>query len=101
LLQALATTRVVIVPNEGGPNDEAGKATDAQTGLMKNRKFSGAGSDTDIITSSARAYISAINKMLSWTMRCNNKAAQDVEEEESSNIGDAQLVDSPPPVTVN
>jgi 2-isopropylmalate synthase len=67
---------------------------------MKNRKFSGAGSDTDIITSSARAYISAINKMLSWTMRCN-KAAQDVEEEESSNIGDAQLVDSPAPVTVN
>lgn len=94
-------TRVVIVPNEGGPNDAAGKSTDVQTGLTRNRRFSGAGSDTDIITSSARAYISAINKMLSWTMRRNMVPAQKEKEKDSSNIGDAQLVDSPSPVTVN
>ena len=79
----------------------AGQSTDAQTGLTRKRKFSGAGSDTDIITSSARAYISAINKMLSWTMRRNMVPSPKEEEEYSGNIGDAQLVDSPSPVTVN
>lgn len=73
---------------------------DAQTGLVKRRKFSGSGSDNDIVTSSARAYVSAINKMLSWTMR-RNMVAQDKQQEEddSSNIGDAQQA-APSPVTI-
>lgn len=37
--------------------------------MRKDRKFSGAGSDTDVVVSSARAYTSAINKLLSWKLR--------------------------------
>jgi len=43
--------------------------------MTKDRRFSGQGSDTDIITSSARAYVSALNKLLSWTMRRRAAAA--------------------------
>jgi 2-isopropylmalate synthase len=69
---------------------------DAQTGLEKLRRFSGSGSDNDIVTSSARAYVSALNKMLSWTMR-RNMLQQETQKEEdtSSNIGDAQPFQSP------
>lgn len=71
---------------------------DAQTGLEKLRKFSGSGSDNDIVTSSARAYVSALNKMLSWTMRRNMVAQQEQkQDDDKSNIGDAQA--SPSPVT--
>jgi hypothetical protein len=52
---------VVLSPVEGGPNDNSPL-------ISKNRKFSGSGSDTDIVTSSARAYTSALNKLLSWSM---------------------------------
>lgn len=65
--QALASTRVVIVPKEDGPNDSY--KLDAQSGILKERKFTGSGSDTDIITSSARAYVTALNKLLQWQMR--------------------------------
>ena len=73
---------------------------DAQTGLEKIRKFSGSGSDNDIVTSSARAYVSALNKMLSWTMR-RNMLAQEAQKQadNSSNIGDAQPVKPASPVT--
>jgi 2-isopropylmalate synthase len=67
LYQALASTRVVIVPTINGPNDSA--VMDAQTSQLREKKFSGSGSDTDIITSSARAYVSALNKLLTWKMR--------------------------------
>ncbi len=66
-IQALASTRVVIVPTVDGPNDAA--VMDAQTSQLREKKFSGSGSDTDIITSSARAYVSALNKLLTWKMR--------------------------------
>ena len=66
-VQALASTRVVIVPTADGPNDSA--VMDAQTSQLREKKFSGSGSDTDIITSSARAYVSALNKLLTWKMR--------------------------------
>jgi 2-isopropylmalate synthase len=36
----------------------------AQNGRKKNRSFGGHGADTDIIVASAKAYLSAINKML-------------------------------------
>jgi 2-isopropylmalate synthase len=68
-INALATTRVVIVPIAGGPNDSPWMHS--QMGLGKNRKFSGSGSDSDIITSSARAYTAALNKLLNWNMRRN------------------------------
>mmetsp|Transcript_29214 Transcript_29214/g.40879 ORF Transcript_29214/g.40879 Transcript_29214/m.40879 type:complete len:666 (+) Transcript_29214:177-2174(+) len=66
-IEALATTRVSIRPKVGGPNDT--KSAHAQLGMMSERTFSAAGSDTDIITSSARAYVSALNKLLKWNMR--------------------------------
>ena len=63
----MAVTRVSISPIEGGPNDNP--TVEPQSGISKNRKFSGSGSDTDIITSSARAYVSALNKLLSSNAR--------------------------------
>jgi 2-isopropylmalate synthase len=66
-IEALASTRVVIVAKEDGPNDSY--KLDAQSGQLKERKFTGSGSDTDIITSSARAYVTALNKLLQWQMR--------------------------------
>ena len=63
----MAVTRVSVAPIEGGPNDVP--SIHSQFGDFKNRKFSGSGSDTDIITSSARAYVSAVNKLLSWNAR--------------------------------
>ena len=74
-IEALATTRVSIAPKSGGPNDAP--SLEPQTGLSRNRKFSGSGSDTDIITSSARAYISALNKLLMWNMRRNEMMAME------------------------
>ncbi|KAL3944509.1 MAG: hypothetical protein SGBAC_001430 [Bacillariaceae sp.] len=66
-IEALAVTRVAVSPIEGGPNDVP--SIHSQFGVYKNRQFSGSGSDTDIITSSARAYVSAVNKLLSWNAR--------------------------------
>jgi 2-isopropylmalate synthase len=85
-LQALATTRVSISPKEGGPNDNP--SIDVQSGLSKNRKFSGSGSDTDIITSSARAYVAALNKLLSWNARRFQQAEH--EDEANGAVGDAE-----------
>mmetsp|Transcript_11746 Transcript_11746/g.22329 ORF Transcript_11746/g.22329 Transcript_11746/m.22329 type:complete len:634 (-) Transcript_11746:519-2420(-) len=49
-IDALAVTKVTV------------KAT--QSGLMYDRAFSGSGADTDIVVSSVRAYINALNKMI-------------------------------------
>ena len=43
------------------------------------------GSDTDIITSSARAYVSAVNKLLTWNARRNQKS----DDAPNGSIGDA------------
>ena len=80
--QALAVTRVSIKPRTGGPNDIP--SIHSQSGVYKDRKFSGSGSDTDIITSSARAYVSALNKLLSWNAR------RSMQESDSSDIGNAE-----------
>jgi len=82
----LATTRVQIVPIEGGPNDSF--SLHSQSGLSRNRKFSGSGSDTDIITSSARAYVSALNKLLTWNMRRRQQSAAD----ESNGVVDGGMI---------
>jgi 2-isopropylmalate synthase len=96
LLQALASTRVVIVPKPDGPNDSY--KLDAQSGQLKERKFTGSGSDTDIITSSARAYVTALNKLLQWQMRrmeVNGNANGDM-----GGIGDAVPVAGEAPSVV-
>jgi 2-isopropylmalate synthase len=92
-IEALASTRVVIVPTIDGPNDSA--VMDAQTSQLREKKFSGSGSDTDIITSSARAYVSALNKLLTWKMR-----RMAMEEKDGSGVGDAVSVDGEAPVVV-
>jgi len=66
-IDAMAVTRVTIAPKEGGPNDSL--SIHSQSGQQENRSFSGSGSDTDIMTSSARAYVSALNKLLTWNAR--------------------------------
>lgn len=66
-IEALACTRVSIVPREGGINSSV--SMNAQSGQLHERKFSGSGSDTDVVVSSARAYTSALNKLLSWKKR--------------------------------
>ena len=82
-IEALAVTRVSVSPIEGGPNDVP--SIHSQSGIFKNRKFSGSGSDTDIITSSARAYVSAVNKLLTWNARRN----QNSDDAPNGSIGDA------------
>lgn len=59
VFQAVASTRVVTVPNAKGLNDSY--KLDAQSGQSKERKFTG--------SSSARAYVTALNKLLQWQMR--------------------------------
>ena len=88
-IEALACTRVVIAPVVGGPNDNNAL-------ISKERKFSGSGSDTDIVIASARAYTSAINKMLRWSMR----RLSDESVENNGTIGDAVLVAGTEPVVV-
>lgn len=80
------------MPTADGPNDSA--VMDAQTSQLREKKFSGSGSDTDIITSSARAYVSALNKLLTWKMR---RMANGVDETGSQN---AIAVDGEAPVVV-
>ena len=69
----MAVTRVTIAPKEGGPNDSL--SIHSQSGQLEARKFSGSGSDTDIMTSSARAYVSALNKLLTWNARRSQQRA--------------------------
>ncbi|KAL3910199.1 MAG: hypothetical protein SGILL_007786, partial [Bacillariaceae sp.] len=97
-IEAMAVTRVTIQPKEGGPNDTP--SIHSQSGQFKNRKFSGSGSDTDIMTSSARAYISALNKLLSWNARRAEQASSDHAEADShSNISTESIPATPMAVT--
>ena len=95
----MAVTRVTIAPKEGGPNDSL--SIHSQSGQLEARKFSGSGSDTDIMTSSARAYVSALNKLLTWNARRSQQAAQSNSEDddvatESVAAEPMQVVESTP-----
>ena len=83
-IQALATTRVVIKTKSSKDED---LKLNVQTGSEFERKFSGTGSDADIVISSARAYVQALNKMLGWNMR----RKEQIESNEDP-IGNAILV---------
>jgi len=74
-INALATTRVTISPVEGN-----GRTLHAQSGSQK-RSFSGVGSDTDVVVSSARAYVSALNKLFSWNLRRSEKDSDSSDED--------------------
>jgi len=78
-IEALATTKVVVKPVQGGA--VSGTTLHAQGGEME-RQFSGSGSDTDIVVSSARAYLAAVNKLIRWNMR--REASEQVAEVEGA-----------------
>ncbi|AQK57296.1 2-isopropylmalate synthase B [Zea mays] len=59
-IDAIATTRVVVT------GDVANNSKHALTGHSFNRSFSGSGAAMDIVVSSVRAYLSALNKMCSF-----------------------------------
>ncbi|MEW5308007.1 MAG: hypothetical protein WDW36_010370 [Sanguina aurantia] len=62
-IEALATTRVIIKP--AGRMSNQGYSESPSLGQVQ-RLFSGSGAHEDIVVSSARAYISALNKMIGW-----------------------------------
>ncbi|WIA37513.1 hypothetical protein OEZ86_014425 [Tetradesmus obliquus] len=71
-IQALATTRVSIRPT-GAMRDEA--FVEKANGFGKvQRTFSGQGADEDIVVSSARAYVAALNKMIGFLSVVNRTA---------------------------
>lgn len=67
-IDALANTRVSIVPKGA-----RGISTSAQGRTFK-RSFTGMGADEDIVVSSARSYISAMNKMIAFLKSEEQKA---------------------------
>ena len=69
-IDAMATTKVVVKPISG---TQLESRSIHSSGTVESRSFSGSGSDTDIIVSSARAYVAAVNKLLNWNLRRNNR----------------------------
>ncbi len=59
-IDSLGEVTIRIQPHNGG----ASSRTNPQTGAERTRTFSGHGASTDIVVASARAYMSALNKML-------------------------------------
>ncbi|KAK4718531.1 hypothetical protein R3W88_016869 [Solanum pinnatisectum] len=59
-IDAIASTRVLIRGENGHTS------THALTGEIVHRTFSGTGADMDIVISSVRAYVGALNKMMSF-----------------------------------
>jgi len=64
-IDALAVTRVSIAPCVSNIGVSS-TSIHSQTGNTVMRKFSGTGSDGDIVVASARAYVSALNKLIAW-----------------------------------
>ena len=59
-IDSLGEVTIRIQPENGGVSGR----TNPQTGKQQSRTFSGHGASTDIVVASARAYMSALNKML-------------------------------------
>ncbi|KAL8140279.1 hypothetical protein V2J09_006300 [Rumex salicifolius] len=66
-IDAIATTKVLIRGDDF-------TSTHALTGESVQRTFSGSGSEMDIVVSSVRAYLSALNKMLGFKKQANPRA---------------------------
>lgn len=73
-IEALAKTRVTIRPT--GELAKEGFVR-SSTGLLNQRSYSGNGADVDIVVSSARAYVSALNKMIGFLKRRDITDPQD------------------------
>ncbi|CAO2140811.1 unnamed protein product [Urochloa humidicola] len=74
-IDAIATTRVVVT------GDVSNNSKHALTGQSFNRSFSGSGASMDVVVSSVRAYLSALNKMCSFAGIA--KASSEVHENAS------------------
>ncbi|KAK3183614.1 hypothetical protein Dsin_030900 [Dipteronia sinensis] len=70
-IDAIATTRVLI----RGDNNPT--STHAVTGEMVQRTFSGSGAGMDIVVSSIKAYIGALNKMLGFKDQLQTKTSKE------------------------
>ncbi|XP_043724464.1 2-isopropylmalate synthase A-like [Telopea speciosissima] len=70
-IDAIASTRVLIRPENGHTS------THALTGETVHRTFSGTGAGMDIVVSSVRAYVSALNKMLGFKETAASKESID------------------------
>ncbi|KAG6537784.1 hypothetical protein ZIOFF_002881 [Zingiber officinale] len=77
-IDAIATTRVVI------SGDGSHTSTHALTGQAMHRTFSGSGAAMDVVVSSVRAYISALNKMLGFVSAM--KASKETPKNISSSV---------------
>ncbi|XP_042386683.1 2-isopropylmalate synthase A-like [Zingiber officinale] len=77
-IDAIATTRVVI------SGDDSHTSTHALTGQAMHRTFSGSGAAMDVVVSSVRAYISALNKMLGFVSAM--KASKETPKNISSSV---------------
>lgn len=72
-IDAIASTRVLIRAVD------AATATHAYTGESVNRAFSGTGASMDIVISSVRAYVGALNKLLGFQKRSNTKDPNEIQ----------------------
>lgn len=68
-IDALATTRVSIRPKDNGMLENA-------QGRMAQRNFGGNGADSDIVVASVRAYVSALNKLITF-LRVQQETAEE------------------------
>eukprot|EP01024_Parvocaulis_polyphysoides_P023093 TRINITY_DN2136_c0_g1_i4.p1 TRINITY_DN2136_c0_g1~~TRINITY_DN2136_c0_g1_i4.p1 ORF type:complete len:377 (-),score=52.01 TRINITY_DN2136_c0_g1_i4:232-1362(-) len=97
-IQALALTRVTIKPVDKIVKEASTVRTVQQVKgewQMVERTFSGSGADEDIVVSSARAYISALNKMISFVgCQIATKSEDEEKEQEPKEVG------SKSPITV-
>ncbi|KAG5530922.1 hypothetical protein RHGRI_025760 [Rhododendron griersonianum] len=69
-IDALATTRVLI----RGENNHISTRSSGQSGEILHRTFSGTGAGVDIVVSSVRAFVNALNKMLGFNNQAGAKS---------------------------
>jgi len=87
-IDAMAHTRVTIQVHSGSENSRNSSTISAQGG-MQERLFTGTGADEDIVVSSARAYVTALNKLIGFVASSQKaerhaKSKKDAQNNQSS-----------------
>ena len=88
-INALASTRVVIQPDEQIHASSISYEVNPQTRLARVRTFRSTGAASDIVEASVRAYVSALNKMIAWLASEERKRAaaeREAEEEQPVSV---------------
>ena len=78
-MDALANTRITVAPHHREGSVQLGPQ-----GRSYERTFSGTGADEDIVVSSARAYVTALNKVISFLRMQEAKTKKDTEKEKET-----------------